>query len=282
MPDWNTIIVGGGPAGLCAAAAIAATGRSTVVIDSMGGGGELMNLGPLLDVDDCLTGPDLAARLLEQASSAGAEIAFGQATNLIRTATGWQMEIDGDTHTAETVILAVGLAPGTLGVGSEATFEGQGLSHCGTCDGPLYANQPVVIAGDDRWAQHEATELAATASTVTLVGPSAPVLPNITSLQGRVIGLHGEGGLESVAVQTTDGTTTILPARAIFIQTGRRPALGWLPGDLALDQNGAAITNACLRTNLPGLYAIGDARAGSPRTIANAIADAKLLATREP
>jgi thioredoxin reductase (NADPH) len=282
MPNWNTIIIGGGPAGLSAAAAIAATGRSTVIIDRMGGGGDLMNLGPLLEVADDLTGPDLAARLLEEASTAGAEMAFGEATSLTSTPSGWRVDVDGEIHTAETVVLAVGMAHGTLGLDTESAFEGQGLSHCGNCDGPLYAGQPVVVAGEDRWAQHEATELAATASSVTLVGPAAPTLPDITTLQGRVIALHGDDGLEAVSVQTVDGTTAILSTRAIFIQTGRRPALSFVPKELLRDQTGAAVTDTSLRTNLPGLYVIGDARAGSPRTIANAISDGKLSASRNP
>jgi len=82
MPDWDIAIIGGGASGLTAAATAAANGLSTLLIDRMGGGGELMNLGPLHGLDEPLTGPDLSARLLEDTIAAGAELSVAEVTGL--------------------------------------------------------------------------------------------------------------------------------------------------------------------------------------------------------
>ncbi|MFO1024709.1 MAG: NAD(P)/FAD-dependent oxidoreductase [Acetobacteraceae bacterium] len=283
MAEWDVVVIGGGAAGLSAAATVAARGLRCLVIDRMGGGGELMNLGTLHDMDEALTGPDLAARLLEDATNAGAELGIAEVSGLRRDGDRWRVVTDDEPHIARTVILAVGLAPGTLGLDNEAAFEGRGLSHCAACDGPLYAGQSVVVAGADRWAQLEASELVGTASDVTLVtqGQAAPQLEGVLVRTGRVTRLHGDNGLESVTISDEQGAAP-LPAYAIFIQTGRRPSLGFVPEDLACDDAGRIVTDPALTTNLPELYAVGDARSGSPRTIAAAIADGQHAAASSP
>src|SRR6185312_4103135 len=172
MADWDVVIIGGGAAGLGAAAMAAGAGLSCLVLDRMGGGGELMNLGPLHDLGEALTGPDLMARLLEEATTAGAELRIAEVIGLAPEPADWRVATDDEAHTARAVVLAVGLAPGTLGIDGEEDFEGRGLSHCAACDGPLFRGEPVAVAGDDRWARLEARELAAIASSVTLVTQS--------------------------------------------------------------------------------------------------------------
>ena len=277
MADWDVVVIGGGAAGLSAAAAVAEAGRACLVIDRMGGGGALMNLGPLQDVAGSPSGPELAARLLEEAVAAGAELSVAEVTGLIRAGDIWRISTDDEAHTARAVILAVGLAPGTLGLADEARFEGQGLSHCAACDGPLYAGQPVVVAGTDQWAVAEARELAAVASAVFLVtqGAPSPPLEGVTVLPGRIIALDGTAGLEAVAVQLEGGAVVRQPAGAVFVQSGRRPGLGFAPADVRRDAEGWLITDDRLRCGLPGLFAAGDARAGVPRTLASAMADGR-------
>lgn len=279
MPHWDLTIIGAGAAGLAAAAEAAAAGLSCVVIDRMGGGGELMNLGTLQDVSEPASGPDLAADLLDRAMSAGAEMVISEVKSLRRTAAGWQVTADDDTHTAFAVILAAGLTPGTLGLPDEADFEGMGLSHCAACDGPLYVGQPVVVAGFDRWAVAEAHDLAATASEVTLVtqGGAPPDGPYRT-LPGRITALHGSPGLDAVTIAGDGGNVARLDTQVVFIQVGRRGALDFAPADLARDADGRTVTDADLRTNLPALFAAGDARAGSARTLADAMAEGRKAA----
>lgn len=276
MPTQDLIVIGGGAAGLTAATAAATAGLTTTVIDRMGGGGELMNLGPLHDHTPEETGPDLAGRLLEAAVTAGAELSVTEVTALTPTPDGWHVATDDGPLTARAIILAAGLAHGTLGLTNEQDFEGMGLSHCAACDGPLFQNQPVIVAGADRWAQQEAKDLAALSCQVTLVtqGADIPPIENVTIAPGFVIELTGANGLDSVVVKRDDGSTEQLPAQGVFVQTGRRGATGIAPEGLARDSHGRLETNESLETSAKNLFAAGDARAGSPQTIAAAIDDA--------
>jgi len=220
MADWDIVIIGGGATGLSAAAA--ATGK-TLVIDRMGGGGELMNLGPLHDTGTDETGPDLFARLQQAAMDAGAELAISEVTALTPIPAGWRIATDDGTHEAKSVILATGLTPGTLGLDNEADFEGMGLSHCAACDGPMYVGKPVVVAGASRWARQEALDLVASGSRVTLItqGEPAPALENVTVIDARITQLEGTRGLESIHL---DAPPHRIATPIVFIQTGRRPA----------------------------------------------------------
>lgn len=257
---WDVVVVGAGPAGLEAARAAAARGLRTLCLDRLGPGGSLMNLGPLHHWTEALTGPDLAARLIEAATEAGAELGFGEVRAIDGGPGAWTVATEEETHAARALILASGLAPGRLGIAGEDSFEGQGLSHCAACDGPLYRGQPVVVAGEDEWACLEAEELAGIAASVTLVheAPPAATLPaSVAAIAGRITALEGEGGLDAVRV----GDRRI-PARAVFVQRGRAPSLGYLPAGTTPE-------------GMPGLCVVGDLRAGSPRRLAAALAEGR-------
>lgn len=282
MAAWDVVVIGGGACGLSAAATAAAAGLSCLILDRMGGGGELMNLGLLQDMDDAPPGPDMAAGLLEAAITAGAELGIAEVTGLSPGEHNWQVTTDDGVHNARAVILATGLAPGTLGIDGETGFEGNGLSHCAACDGPLYRGQKVLVAGSDRWAVAEARELAGIGAQVTLVtqgGPAAAPSEPIAMLQGRITALEGASGLEAVLVQPDRGGPELrLAARAVFVQTARRPALDFAPANLARDADGRLVTDPARRSSLPGLFAAGDARADAPRTVADAMADGRTAA----
>lgn len=252
--EWDVVVVGAGVAGLAAAKAAAEAGASVVVIDRMGPGGVLMNLPELHDVPGQPGGMDYASGLLDAAMERGAELEIAEVIGL---EPGFTVTSDSDSHQAKAVVLAVGLGNGRLGLSNEDAFEGQGLSHCAACDGPLYAGQRVVVAGHDRWALQEALDLAPTVAHVTLVtqggepGEQAALLgtlENATIRPGRVTALAGANGLESVSV---DGHA--LPARAIFVQSGRLAPLGFAG---ALDR--------------PGLFLAGDCAPGAVETVAAA------------
>lgn len=282
MASWDLVVIGGGAAGLGAATAAARLGLSCLMIDRMGGGGELMNLGPLHELEEALTGTDLAARLLEDAVDAGAELEIAEVTALASQSPGWRVSTDNGTHDARAVILAIGLAPGTLGLSDEFDYEGRGLSHCAACDGLLYRGRPVIVAGVDRWAVQEARDLAAIASEVVLVTqglPAPPASHGFNVVCGRIVALEGASGLEAVMVESDDGTAPRrLPTHAVFVQAGRRPALGFAPGALARSSDGCLLADATLQCNVPGLFVAGDARAGADRTVACATEEGRRAA----
>ena len=159
-------------------------------------------------------------------------------------------------------MIATGLNKGKLGVPNEADYEGRGLSHCAICDGPLYANEPVVVVGDGGWADVEARELEAMVGKVTVVSPAA----------GTVVALEGANGLDAVVVET-GGQRKSIPAKAVFVYQNETPAAEFLPDSLARDASGHIVVDAEGRTSIPTVFAVGDVRAKARRHLTDAIAD---------
>lgn len=276
---WDTVVIGAGPAGLTTARGLASAGLSCLCLERLGPGGMLMNLGPLHDHAEPTTGPDLGSALLDAATEAGVELGFGE-VRALRAGDPWQVETDESTHVARTVVLATGSTPGTLGIADEDAYEGRGLSRCAACDGPLYRGQAVVLAGSDRWAMQEALDLLAFTEQVTLVVPPnarADAPPGVTHRTGLIVALEGEDGLDAVVI-AQDGGRERLPTRAVFVLTGRRPALDFAPGGMACDPDGRVLVGADLRTSLPAVYAVGDVRSGASEQVQTAIADGERAA----
>ncbi|HKU96838.1 MAG TPA: NAD(P)/FAD-dependent oxidoreductase [Vineibacter sp.] len=285
--QWDIVVIGAGPAGLSAAAVVARDGLACLCIDRLGPGGQLINFGALHDIPDLpagTTGPDLVASLSDAAMTAGAELAVAEVGALRPDGGGWVIATDDGEHRARAVIIATGLTQGTLGIEGEAAFEGRGLSFCAACDGPLYAGQDVIVAGTDNWAMQEAIELAQVASRVILVHGGGPLfgeparieaatgLGNIDMIEGRIVALDGEDGLQSVTIARDSGQG-VLPARAVFVYTQRIPAVSFARGLLDLDGGGHIMVDEDLRLPARTLFAAGDVRARASQRIVAAIAD---------
>ena len=188
IASFDVIVVGAGPAGLTAATGAARAGLKALCLDKLAPGGALINLAELHEVEGHADGPQIASKLTDEATEAGVELGFGEVVKL--TGPGpWTVETaDGEQHTGRTVVIATGLSKGTLGLPEEAEYDGRGLSHCASCDGPLYAGRPVVVAGTEGWAPREAAELQIVAGDVTVIGKPATSLPDgVHHLEGRIV-----------------------------------------------------------------------------------------------
>jgi thioredoxin reductase (NADPH) len=260
--SYDLIVVGGGPAGLSAAAEAARAGLSTLCLDKLAPGGVLINLGALHDFEGGVDGPTLSARLSDEAGNAGVELGFGEVTSISGSGP-WKIgTADGASYGARAVAIATGLNKGKLGLANETEFEGRGLSHCAICDGPLYSGEPVVVAGVGGWADVEARELAGMVGHVTVVNPATE----------RIVGLEGANGLDAVVVES-GGTRKSIPAKALFVYQNETPAAEFLPDSLARDASGHIVVDAEGRTSVPTVFAIGDVRSGAHRHLSEAIAD---------
>ena len=279
--SFDVIVVGAGPAGLTAATVAARAGLKALCLDKLAPGGALINLAELHGTPGHAAshedGPQIAARLTDEATAAGVDVGFGEVVKLsgpAPTQGPWTVETaDGERHTGRAVVIATGLAKGSLGLVNEHQYEGRGLSHCATCDGPLYAGKPVVVAGSAGWAPREAAELQAIAGDVTVVDMAASDLPvGVHYLLGRIVGLQGDDGLEAVVVETGDVRKTI-PASAVFVYVGQSPAAEFVPETLARDAAGHIVADDGGRTSASTVFAVGDVRAGARHSLADAIAD---------
>jgi thioredoxin reductase (NADPH) len=277
-PSFDLIVVGAGPAGLTAATEAARAGLKCLCLDKLAPGGVLINLGELHDFDEIFNGTQMASLMTDDAVVAGVEIGFGEVVKLSRNG-AWTVETaEGERHTARAVVIATGLNKGRLGVPDEDRFEGRGLSHCAACDGPLYTGLPIVVAGADGWAVHEARELTGLAGAITVVGAAPAGMPDgVTVIDGRIVGLEGTDGLQSVVVESDAGRRT-LPASAVFVYVGQSPAAEFLPESLARDASGHIVIDTDGRTSVPTVFAAGDVRAGGRQRLADAIADGQRAA----
>jgi thioredoxin reductase (NADPH) len=271
--SFDVIVVGAGPAGLTAATGAARAGLKALCLDKLAPGGALINLAELHEVEGDADGPQIASKLTDEATEAGVELGFGEVVKL--TGSGpWTVETaDGEQHTGRAVVIATGLSKGTLGLPEEAEYDGRGLSHCASCDGPLYAGRPVVVAGTEGWAPREAAELQVVAGDVTVIGKPAGALPDgVRHLEGRIVALEGSDGLQSVVVES-GGTRKTIPASAVFVYVGQSPAAEFLPETLARDATGHIVVDEGGRTSAVTAFAVGDVRAGARHYLADAIAD---------
>lgn len=277
-PSYDVIVIGAGPAGLTAATEAARSGLKAFCLDKLAPGGELVNLGELHDFEEIFNGTDMAARLTDDAVVAGVEIGFGEVASLSGNGPFVVTTTDGESFEGRAVVVATGLHKGKLGVAGEENYEGRGLSHCATCDGPLYAGQSVIVAGATGWGPYEAAALVGIASDVTLLGdPDGPVADGIEVKPGRIVGLAGDGGLQSVTVEA-DGARNDIPTNAVFVHVGRSPAAEFLPDSLARDDTGHIVVDEHGRTSTPLVFAVGDVRSRARNYIADAIADGQKVA----
>jgi thioredoxin reductase (NADPH) len=273
IASFDVIVVGAGPAGLTAATGAARAGLKALCLDKLAPGGALINLAELHEVEGHADGPQIASQLTDEATEAGVELGFGEVVKL--TGSGpWTVETaDGEQHTGRAVVIATGLSKGTLGLPEESEYDGRGLSHCASCDGPLYAGRPVVVAGTEGWAPREAAELQVVAGDVTVIGKPAASLPDgVNHLEGRIVALEGSDGLQSVVVESGGARKTI-PASAVFVYVGQSPAAEFLAETLARDATGHIVVDEGCRTSAATAFAVGDVRAGARHYLADAIAD---------
>jgi thioredoxin reductase (NADPH) len=277
-PSYDVIVIGAGPAGLVTATEVARTGLKTLCIDKLAPGGQLINLTELHDFEEPWPGPDMAARLTDEAAVAGVEVGFGDVSK-ITGGDPWTVETaEGESYTARLLVIATGLNKGKLGLPNEADFEGRGISTCAACDGPLFAGLPVVVAGAADWAPTEARELAGVAGEVTIVDNSAANTPDdIARISGRIVGLEGTNGLESVVVES-EGARKTIPANAVFVYIGQSPAAEFVPDSLARDATGHIVVTAEGQSSVPTVYAVGDVRAGTRPYLNEAVADGERAA----
>lgn len=285
MTETDVAIVGGGLAGLTAAAQVAAAGRRCVVLGGVAPGGLLLSIESvqgLPEHPDGIPGYDLGPMAQEAAMEAGADCRASRVTAIERAAGGFRLTTDAGLLQARAVILAPGCTLRPLGVPGEAWLAGKGVSHCASCDAPLLRGREVAVVGGGDAACQEALTVAAFAARVHLLvrGPALRARP---AWQARVaaeprIGIrHGavvEAILGDVAVtglRLAGGET--LPVQAVFIYAGLVPATDWLRDVVPLQADGRITVDDGLRTPVPAMFAAGSARAGSSGQAAQAVDD---------
>jgi len=297
---YDLVVVGGGPTGLAAAIYAAREGIDALVVDKAGLGGQA-GLTERIDnypgFPDGIAGGDLADRFIAQARRYGVELLSAVEVAAVRRE-GTDLELTlgtGQTVGAHAVLLAPGSTYRRLGVPGEDDLIGAGVHFCATCDGPFYkgASELLVVGGGNS-ALEEGLFLTQFADRVRIAARgelnAAKLLqdkvdqhPRITVHRGaQVESFAGKGGrLTEVVARTPDGEEHWQPAAA-FIFIGLDPNTGWLGGSVDVDQWGFLVTDVGFATSMPGVFAAGDARAGSTKQLGAAVGEgiAALIAIR--
>ncbi len=287
----DIVIVGAGVAGLSAGLIAAQSGFDTVVVDPLGGGGQLVNIDRVLNYPglDEIHGFDLGPRIATQAMDQGVSFVLGTVDGLRAEADELDVVLDsGDVITGKSVILAMGSSIRRAGIENEEAFEGRGISYCGVCDGPFFAGREIAVVGGGDSAADEALYLATLAKRVHLVFPAGEMhamaaaqkrlreLNNVVLMPNyRVAQAAGDGsGLKRLQlVDVRDSSTADLEVEGAFLYTGLASSTAFLKGLMELDEGGHVVTDACLRTNVPGIFAAGDIRQFSVKLLAAAAGD---------
>ena len=290
MANVDIAVVGGGPAGLTAALFAARHGHSTILVDPLGMGGAIMNTERVEDFPgfpEGVAGFELGPRMQEQVTSAGGAVEMAEVSRIEPRGADWALETDSGEIVASAVIVATGSNPRKLGVEREDDFEGKGLSHCASCDGPLYSGKLVAMVGGGDSALLETLELTGHDVRVVLIHPDEALRgqetyrrrisesPAVEVRHGTALEeILGDGQVSGVRVrQLASGESSTVPVDGLFVHVGRLPSTAWLDGVLALDTGGHVPTDIWMRTEAPGLFAAGDVRANAAGQAVSAAGD---------
>lgn len=291
MEKYDIAVLGAGIAGLSAAMWTARYGLKTVVIDRMGAGGQIVTasrIDNLTGLPQGISGYDLGPLAFEQAEAAGAEFRIDDIESVMPSQTGVSIACGGDAIEARAVIVALGSTPRPLGVPGETEFAGRGISHCASCDAPLYSGKPVVVIGGGDTALDEALVLADSCSSVLVLArgselraqrfliDQAQAKSNIDiRLNTSVERIAGDAGVTHVIV---DGAQEIA-CEGVFICAGTVPNSGLLRELVKVDANGHIETDVMMRSSHPAIYAVGDIRSQSVGLLAACAGDGATAAT---
>ena len=277
------LILGSGPAGYTSAIYAARANLNPVIITGMQQGGQLTTT---TEVDNWpgdvegLQGPDLMERMRLHAERFDTEIIFDHIHTADLTARPFTLTGDSGTYTCDALIIATGASARYLGLESEDSFKGRGVSACATCDGFFYRNKPVAVIGGGNTAVEEALYLANIASKVTVIHRrdkfrSEKILSNKLiekSQTGNVViewnssleeVLGDEMGVTGIRIKNADNNSTKdLEVHGVFIAIGHTPNTGIFEGQLDMDHGyikvKSGINGNATATSIEGVFAAGD------------------------
>jgi thioredoxin reductase (NADPH) len=294
---FEVVIVGGGPAGLCAAMYAGRGMLKAVLLERGLPGGELLNTEWIEDYPGFLKvkGRELASLMTEHATHFGAEIRQENVESIVKREDGL-FEVGtslGTVFESPTVILTAGGTPLKLEVPGELEYAGRGVSYCAVCDGAFFKGDTIAVVGGGDAAVEEADYLTRYAEKVYLIHRrrelrASRILqerlfrnPKIEVIWARrVLELvGGPTGLTSLTLEDTEtGERSSLAATGCFIFIGFNPNSGLIKQHFAHDAAGYIITDDRMMTSIPGLFAAGDLRVQLTRQVTTAVGDATTAA----
>ncbi|WP_206426011.1 thioredoxin-disulfide reductase [Nakamurella antarctica] len=272
----DVIVIGSGPAGYTAATYLARADLKPLVFEGSQYGGALMTTTEVENFPgftDGILGPDLMAKMREQAARFGADLRPQDVETVDLTGPIKTVSVDGTVHLAKAVVLATGSAARYLNLPDEQRLIGRGVSSCATCDGFFFRNHDIAVIGGGDSAMEEATFLARFARSVTIVHRRADFRASAImydrakanekirwAKNKAVTGVNGADTVESLTLtDTVTGEISTLVVTAMFVAIGHDPRSEIIRGQIDVDDEGYVLVEGrSTATNLPGVFAAGD------------------------
>ncbi|SHE34293.1 thioredoxin-disulfide reductase [Clostridium fallax] len=293
---YDTVIIGGGPAGLSAALYASRGKLDTLLIERAKFGGQVATTADLENypgsITDC-TGPALIARMKEQAEDFGTKFEKDEITDVqlegeIKTIKGKKGE-----YQAKTVIIATGAYPRLGGFKNEIELRGKGISYCATCDADFFTDLDIAVVGGGDSALTEALYLTKFGESVTIIhrrdefrGAKSLVErvkenPKIKLILDSVVEeAVGDEILEKLIIKNVKtNELSELEVNGCFVFVGYLPISELFKGKIDMTERGDIVTDEDMRTNIPGVFAAGDVRKKTLRQVVTAASDGAQAAT---
>ena len=285
---YDIVIIGAGPAGLTAAIYARRGGKKTLVLEGKTYGGQIINT---LDIENYpaepkISGLELAKKMYIQAKDLGAEIEYEKVTEIVDNGETKLVKTEEGEYETKAVIIATGTDYRKLGLENEEKLTGRGVSYCATCDGALFKDKEVAVAGGGNGALYEALYLAGIVSKVYLIhrreelrGDEILVKKleekgNVEFILGsNVTKINGEEKLKSIEINNE----RTIEVSCLFIAIGREPKNDFISAKK--DENGYIEASEDCKTSIDGIFVAGDARTKSTRQIVTATSDGAIAAT---
>jgi thioredoxin reductase (NADPH) len=272
----KVLILGSGPAGLSAALYAARAELAPVVLTGMELGGQVSltyTVENYPGFPDGIGGPQLVELFQKQAERFGARVEFDTAVEADLSNRPFRIRTYSGEYLADSLIITTGATPLHLNVPGEVELTGRGVSYCATCDGWFFKDKEVIVVGGGDSALEEGIFLTRYATSVTIVHrrdtlragailqSRAMENPKMKFLWNKVISeIRGQEAVKSVALtDTVTGERTEMPTAGVFIFIGHTPNTQLFKGQLEFDEKGYLKVNHLHHTNIPGVFAAGEA-----------------------
>lgn len=292
---YDTVIIGGGPAGYTAALYATRAGLDTLVLERFAPGGQMTET-QMIDnypgFDEGVDGFSLGERMKQGAERFGAQTILTEVQSVDLLAIPRKIVTDSGEYLAQTVIIATGAGHRHLGIDREADLVGRGVAYCAVCDGMFYRQKTVAVVGGGNSAAADALFLSKLCKKVYVIHRRdkmratkiyhEPLLhaENVEFVwDSRVVELLGDGRLGGVEIENVKTLERDhLEIDGLFISIGRDPASGLFADQLAIDSAGYIVADESTRTSVEGVFAVGDVRTKELRQVVTAAADGAVAA----
>lgn len=286
---YDVVVIGGGPGGYTAGLYSARSGFSVLVLEKLSPGGQMATTGQVDNYpgfEEGIDGFELGEKMKLGADRFGVETAFDEVTGLELSENPKKVVTTSGTVLARAVIIATGASPRMLGLPGEERLRGRGVAYCATCDGMMYKDKTVIVSGGGNSAVADALYLSKICKKVYLVHRRDTLRASriyMDALKNSGVEILWNSRIKEILYEKKvtgaviehipDGAVQEIACEGVFVAIGRVPDTELVKDQIERDPQGYLIADETTKTNIPGVFAVGDVRTKPMRQIVTAAAD---------